>query len=391
MRNDAMRNVPLPFARGNKALMKGVVEFVARDLALLHGVMLLVSGQGAQCAQAGGTDVDVEGVNPLAPRVLKNAGNGNEMQMPFFPKAHLLYCTVHYSTVLCMYSTVHCTFFCRFFLHLRQVSHSLPHLFHHHRPGHHDSPIIMRPQYVIEHMEEDDPDAPAVFPRWALLEYSHMLTLVGPGSTVHFTSLSTASLESLRNALQSSSTDRAEFELHTASITTLMRERGIALEQVCLLDPKAPLPISVNDAKQTESNPSPFRFFLFGGILGDDPPRDRTASLRQLGFPSRHLGNVQMTTDTALGVTKRVVEDQLRLALPDTEQVELEKGQDKQANGKLEWITHPELRFGRGESVEMPFRYMVDQSRSTADNPEPLMPPGMRELIRNDLNRSFEF
>lgn len=42
---------------------------------------------------------------------------------------------------------------------------------------------------------------------------------------------------------------------------------------------------------------------------GDDPPRDRTSELRALGFPGRHLGPVQMTTDTALGVTKMVVCD----------------------------------------------------------------------------------
>ena len=42
---------------------------------------------------------------------------------------------------------------------------------------------------------------------------------------------------------------------------------------------------------------------------GDDPPRDRTAELRALDFPTRHLGPVQMTTDTAVGVTKRVVVD----------------------------------------------------------------------------------
>lgn len=42
---------------------------------------------------------------------------------------------------------------------------------------------------------------------------------------------------------------------------------------------------------------------------GDDPPRDRTAELRNLGFPGRRLGPVQMTTDTALGVTKLVVDD----------------------------------------------------------------------------------
>ena len=46
---------------------------------------------------------------------------------------------------------------------------------------------------------------------------------------------------------------------------------------------------------------------------GDDPPRDRTGELRILGFPSRHLGSIQMTTDTALGVTKLVVQDKIQL------------------------------------------------------------------------------
>ena len=48
---------------------------------------------------------------------------------------------------------------------------------------------------------------------------------------------------------------------------------------------------------------------LINTPTGDDPPRDRTAQLRSLGFPTRHLGPVQMTTDTALGVTKSVVQD----------------------------------------------------------------------------------
>jgi hypothetical protein len=52
-----------------------------------------------------------------------------------------------------------------------------------------------------------------------------------------------------------------------------------------------------------------FFFFFFLRKTGDDPPRDRTAELRALGFPTRHLGPVQMTTDTALGVAKRVVVD----------------------------------------------------------------------------------
>ncbi|SPO32005.1 uncharacterized protein UTRI_06730_B [Ustilago trichophora] len=257
-----------------------------------------------------------------------------------------------------------------------------------------------RPQYVIEHMEEDDPDAPSVFPEWALLEYRHMLQLVGPGSTVHFTSLSHASLESLRSLLSTpTSVPQATFELHTASITTLMSERGVTKDKVCLLDPKSPFAVSITDAGKFSSETKdsaaggPFEFFLYGGILGDDPPRDRTSSLRQLGFPSRHLGGVQMTTDTALGVTKRCVEDGFLLQLDDTKEQE-EKWQDNKKTQKvLEWVNYPELNFGKGESVEMPFRYMVDEQRPTLSSgaKQPLMPDGMRELIKKDLGRSFEF
>ena len=31
--------------------------------------------------------------------------------------------------------------------------------------------------------------------------------------------------------------------------------------------------------------------------------------MKTLGFPMRHLGYVQMTTDTVLGITKRVIVD----------------------------------------------------------------------------------
>lgn len=167
-------------------------------------------------------------------------------------------------------------------------------------------------------------------------------------------------------------------------------------EKVCLLDPKSPFAVSITDAgkhsstTKDEAASGPFEYFLFGGILGDDPPRDRTSSLRQLGFPSRHLGGVQMTTDTALGVTKRCVEDGFLLNLDDTKEQEDKWGDSKQSDKVLEWVNYPELKFGRGESVEMPFRYMVDESRQGKEK-EPLMPEGMRELIRNDLGRSFEF
>ncbi|PWN35504.1 uncharacterized protein FA14DRAFT_43002 [Meira miltonrushii] len=263
--------------------------------------------------------------------------------------------------------------------------------------------MSQRPQYIIEHMEDldADPDSPATFPKWALLEYRHMLTLVGPGSTVHFTGLvSNASRDALHKALSASSSSQpsAEFEVHVEGILDMAKKRNAELSQICLLDPKSPIAVSVHDAglhsgKATTAKPSdgPFRYFLFGGILGDDPPRDRTGALRALGFPTRHLGPVQMTTDTALGVTKRVVEDGIAINLPK-EDVGSENTEKQGPGGSMAWITHPELKFGAGESVTMPFRYMVaDNNAPITPQTRPLMPPGMREHIRQDLDRAFEF
>ncbi|UNI20708.1 hypothetical protein JDV02_006774 [Purpureocillium takamizusanense] len=72
--------------------------------------------------------------------------------------------------------------------------------------------------------------------------------------------------------------------------------------RVCLLDPAAAKDLAPEDGET-------FDAFLFGGILGDDPPRDRTSELRKKGFEGRRLGPKQMTTDTAVRVTRMVVQD----------------------------------------------------------------------------------
>jgi ribosome biogenesis SPOUT family RNA methylase Rps3 len=78
--------------------------------------------------------------------------------------------------------------------------------------------------------------------------------------------------------------------------------------RVCLLDPHATKDLSPEDGRI-------FDVFLFGGILGDDPPRDRTSELRKKGFEGRRLGPKQMTTDTAVRVTRMVVEDKSEFAI----------------------------------------------------------------------------
>jgi len=211
--------------------------------------------------------------------------------------------------------------------------------------------------YVIEHMEEDE-TTPKSLPPWVELEYAHMIMLAGINGRVEFTHLSHNSSSSLNAQLALINEPAASYRVHTQSVMELLEQNNVPITRVCLLDPKAQIALSPEDGKI-------FDHFLFGGILGDDPPRDRTSELRQLGFPSRHLGPMQMTTDTALGVTKQVVDDKVQLiAIP--------------------YVDSPTITFNAKESVEMPFRYIVNGK-------EPILPPGMRELLHEDLNKSFDF
>ena len=131
-------------------------------------------------------------------------------------------------------------------------------------------------------------------------------------------------------------------------------------------------------------------------FTGDDPPRDRTSELRVLGFPSRHLGPVQMTTDTALGVTKLVTQDKIPLnripfivRIPPPGRCIVHQAWFHSA-GRFPSLTiafpkqdFPTIRFNAKESVEMPFRYI-------AESDEPKLPPGMRQLLYDDLDKSLD-
>jgi ribosome biogenesis SPOUT family RNA methylase Rps3 len=185
-----------------------------------------------------------------------------------------------------------------------------------------------------------------------------MLKVASPSSTVGFTSLSASTHSTISTRLEtvisssSSSSNKppCKFFVSQDPILSYLSSTSppTPLSKVCLLDPKAPKALSPSDAKE-------FDFFLFGGILGDDPPRDRTGELRRMGFEGRHLRDVQMTTDTALHVTKIVVEDKSEcsqavrrpIVLSDFRLVPLEE---------IKYVDYPTISFNAQESVEMPFR-----------------------------------
>ena len=48
-------------------------------------------------------------------------------------------------------------------------------------------------------------------------------------------------------------------------------------------------------------------YVVFGGVLGDHPPRDRPAPLRKHFVEIRHLGAMQLATDTAVLVSRLIL------------------------------------------------------------------------------------
>ncbi|RCH90498.1 hypothetical protein CU098_000082 [Rhizopus stolonifer] len=207
--------------------------------------------------------------------------------------------------------------------------------------------------YIIEHMED-------AMHEWCSLEYKHMLSKIGPDH-LYFTSLTDRCLnEGMPEELKSAKCLQID----------VLNLPGVNKDEICLLDPAAPSELKPEDGEK-------FKYFLFGGILGDHPPRDRTGELRKLGFEGRRLGPLQMTTDTAVNVTRIIVEDKVPFE-------------------DIPFIDYPEIFFSRSESVTMPFRYIAETKTVTTKEGEktikkPLMPPGMLELLKKDNEMTLDF
>lgn len=91
---------------------------------------------------------------------------------------------------------------------------------------------------------------------------------------------------------------------------------------------------------------------------------DRTSELRKKGFEGRRLGPKQMTTDTAVRVTRMVVQDKSSSSCWTQEHTLT----GAVALDKVPYLDFPELKFSANESTEMPFRYVK------GDDGQPIMP-----------------
>ncbi len=159
--------------------------------------------------------------------------------------------------------------------------------------------------FIIEHLE------PKVYP-WCVIEYKHISKIVGK-KNLWVTNAVSKKLEKYATVFKKSI-------------------NKMKLNDVCVLDPNADKELTTNDAKK-------FKYFVFGGILGDNPPKERTNEIKIKKSQRRNLGKEQMATDNAVFVAKKIL-------------------QGKKLS-ELRFQDGLEIATGKNESVQLPYRYVV--------------------------------
>lgn len=201
--------------------------------------------------------------------------------------------------------------------------------------------VASQKTYVVEHL---DPE----LEEWQVLEYTTIANeCVEANASFKLTGVPQSLLETLPKHLAALATSSTVEQIYGAE----------GKNRICLLDPKGASDLAPKDSDD-------FDVFLFGGILGDDPPRDRTSELRAKGFQGRRLGKEQMTTDTAARVTRIVVQDSVPL-------------------DQISYVDQPDIEVTEGESISMPFKYVK------AEDGRPVMPKGMHELLAHDADKGI--
>ncbi len=180
-------------------------------------------------------------------------------------------------------------------------------------------------KFVIEHLEDEVFD-------WCVLEYKHMSSVVGKENLI-FTNIPRKEFYKLK-------------ELGEVKEESVLK---LKLNKCCLLEMNTDKELVTNDKNK-------FEYMIFGGILGDNPPQGRTKVLHKLKCEMRNLGSEQMSTDTAVLVTKMIL--------------------DGKKLNEIEFKDTIELELKDGEDIILPYRYVVK-------NGKPVLPKGLFEMLRD--------
>jgi ribosome biogenesis SPOUT family RNA methylase Rps3 len=184
--------------------------------------------------------------------------------------------------------------------------------------------------YIIEHLE------PELW-EWCALEYEHISQIVGK-ENLWFTNVK----EKSKNAKKLEKLGKVFVE----SVSKLN------LTNACVLDPEAGKMLEPGEAGK-------FDYMIFGGILGDYPPRKRTKqelTSRMQGTEARNIGKEQMSTDNAVYAVKQIAEGKKLFDLKFQDEIE--------------------IKTGEKESVILPYRYVLI-------NGKPLISKKLVEYLKN--------
>lgn len=113
----------------------------------------------------------------------------------------------------------------------------------------------------------------------------------------------------------------------------------VSADKICLLDLRAEHTLAPKDNGE-------FEMFVFGGILGDHPPRDRTFALRKDFLRTRNLKTKQMSTDTAILVSDIILNDGYEIdQIPMIEDPELRNTEDPSLSVVMTGFTYVSNKF----------------------------------------------
>lgn len=138
--------------------------------------------------------------------------------------------------------------------------------------------------FIIEHLE------PKLF-NWCKWEYENISKILNSGKNKNlwFTNVKNEG-------------DRLKLKRFGRVLKESVRKTDINSKDSCILDPEASRTLNFKDSGR-------FKYFIFGGILGDFPPKKRTRKelTRFLNCEKRNIGKEQMSTDNAIFTVKKIV------------------------------------------------------------------------------------
>lgn len=172
----------------------------------------------------------------------------------------------------------------------------------------------MMMKFIIEHLEPELYD-------WCLIEYEHISKIVGKNNLI-FTNVNKKNKNKLKK----------HGVVYQKSISRLN------FNKLCVLS-------QYSTKTLTEKDKNKFKYFVFGGILGDNPAKKRTNILinnlkkHKIKFEARDLGRKQMPTDTAVYIAKKILDGRI---LSD-----------------FKFVDELEIEINENESITLPFRYAI--------------------------------